>query len=192
MAKAKKERGLTPKQQRFVEEYLVDLNATQAAIRAGYSRKTARKIGSENLSKPDIQAALTAAMEGRSKRCEFDADRVLLELKRIATFDLREAASWSHKDGVVFKASDKLDADTAAAISEVVCIETAREEVDEEGGDVIIKRRLSVKQHSKMKALELAAKYFGMLIEKREHTVNPGDNVQVVFTVPKNGRRPGE
>ncbi len=53
--------SLTPKQARFVEEYLIDLNATQAAIRAGYSAKTARAMGCENLTKPDIQAAVTEA-----------------------------------------------------------------------------------------------------------------------------------
>src|ERR1700735_845857 len=53
--------ALNPKQIRFVEEYLIDLNATQAAIRAGYSRKTAYAIGSENLRKPEIKAALQAA-----------------------------------------------------------------------------------------------------------------------------------
>ena len=53
--------NLTPKQQRFVEEYLIDLNATQAAIRAGYSKHTAHSIGHENLSKPEIVAALAEA-----------------------------------------------------------------------------------------------------------------------------------
>ncbi|CCQ72407.1 terminase small subunit [Magnetospira sp. QH-2] len=52
--------NLSPKQQRFVEEYLLDLNATQAAVRAGYSERTARQIGSENLSKPDIQQGIAS------------------------------------------------------------------------------------------------------------------------------------
>lgn len=53
--------ALTAKQQRFVEEYLVDLNATQAAVRAGYSKKTAGAIGGENLEKPEIQEAIQKA-----------------------------------------------------------------------------------------------------------------------------------
>lgn len=53
---------LTPKQQRFVDEYLLDLNATQAAIRAGYSRRSARQIGAENMSKPAISGAIAAAI----------------------------------------------------------------------------------------------------------------------------------
>jgi phage terminase small subunit len=67
--------GLTPKQERFVAEYLIDLNATQAAIRAGYSSKTAKVIGSENLSKPAIQAAISdeqrAVFEARRQRRTF-------------------------------------------------------------------------------------------------------------------------
>lgn len=69
--------ALTHKQQRFVDEYLVDLNATQAAIRAGYSQKTARQIGEENLSKPDILAAVDKAMADRSERTKIDQDYVL-------------------------------------------------------------------------------------------------------------------
>ncbi|MBT4938329.1 MAG: terminase small subunit [Rhodospirillaceae bacterium] len=69
--------NLSPKQQRFVEEYLIDLNATQAAIRAGYSKKTARQIASENLAKPYIQNAVTEAKQRRSEALEIDADWVL-------------------------------------------------------------------------------------------------------------------
>jgi len=69
--------GLNPKQARFVEEYLVDLNATQAAIRAGYSVKTAGAIGDENLRKPQIASAIQAAMDERSQRTEITADYVL-------------------------------------------------------------------------------------------------------------------
>ncbi|MEQ6916021.1 terminase small subunit [Halomonas aquatica] len=68
---------LTPKQSRFVDEYLIDLNATQAAIRAGYSEKTARQVGAENLSKPDIASAIEARTQERSERTQINADMVL-------------------------------------------------------------------------------------------------------------------
>ncbi len=68
---------LTDKQQRFVEEYLVDLNATQAAIRAGYSKKTARDIGYENLTKPDIRAAIVEKRKEISKRVDLTIDDVI-------------------------------------------------------------------------------------------------------------------
>lgn len=71
---------LTPKQKRFVEEYLVDLNATQACIRAGYSEATAKQIGSENLSKPVLQHAIQELMAVRSKRTSITADYVLSKI----------------------------------------------------------------------------------------------------------------
>jgi len=86
--------ALTDKQQRFVKEYLVDLNATQAAIRAGYSQKTAGSIGEENLRKPEIAAAIQEAMEARSRRTEITADRVLQELAKIGFADIRKAVKW--------------------------------------------------------------------------------------------------
>ena len=82
---------LEPRQYRFVEEYLVDLNATQAAIRAGYSEKTARQMGSENLTKPVIQEAINRMVAARSKRVQITQDMVLRELAMIAFVDIRQA-----------------------------------------------------------------------------------------------------
>lgn len=82
--------SLTDKQQRFVEEYLVDLNATQAAIRAGYSSDTAAQVGYENLRKPEIADSIAEAKAERSKRVEVTADQVLRELVDIATTDANE------------------------------------------------------------------------------------------------------
>lgn len=75
--------SLSPKQARFVEEYLVDLNATQAAIRAGYSARTAKAIGAENLTKPDVAAAITAARTARAQRVELTQDYVVDTLTEV-------------------------------------------------------------------------------------------------------------
>ena len=75
---------LTDKQKRFVAEYLVDLNATQAAIRAGYSKKTADRIGPELLGKTCVSEAIRVAMRDREKRTEITQDRVLNELGKVA------------------------------------------------------------------------------------------------------------
>ena len=80
--------NLTPKQQRFVEEYLIDLNATQAAIRAGYSEKTAKEIGSENLTKPNIAKAIQEAQNKRAERTQIDAEYVLRRLVEIDQMDV--------------------------------------------------------------------------------------------------------
>lgn len=75
---------LTNKQAAFVREYLIDLNATQAAIRAGYSKKTAGVIGDENLKKPDIANAIRKATQKRAEKTEITAERVLTEIGKIA------------------------------------------------------------------------------------------------------------
>lgn len=81
---------MTPKQQAFVREYLVDLCGTQAAIRAGYSKRSAKEMAHELLQKPEIQAALQAAMAARAARVELEADDVLRDLLTIAKADPRE------------------------------------------------------------------------------------------------------
>jgi phage terminase small subunit len=82
--------SVTDKQQRFIEEYLVDLNATQAAIRAGYSEDTAYSIGWENLKKPEISAAIEEAQKARAQRTEINADWVLKRLAIEADADLAD------------------------------------------------------------------------------------------------------
>lgn len=72
---------MTPKQVRFVQEYLIDSNATQAAIRAGYSKKTAHVIGHENLNKPEIAEALKVAQGKIAERCALSAEKVLRDLE---------------------------------------------------------------------------------------------------------------
>lgn len=82
--------ALTPKQKAFAEEYLLDLNATQAAIRAGYSEKTANREGSRLLSNVDIQKLIEEAKEKRSERVKIDADWVLKRLTEEATADVMD------------------------------------------------------------------------------------------------------
>lgn len=82
--------ALTAKQQRFVAEYLIDLNATQAAIRAGYSEKTAAEQASRLLTNVKVSEAIQAATKARSDRTQIDADWVLKRLARDATADLAD------------------------------------------------------------------------------------------------------
>jgi len=82
---------MTPKQAAFVDEYLIDLNATQAAIRAGYSAKTAGWIGNQQLAKTHISAEIAKRMEDRSKRTEITQDRVLTDIELIKQDAMRKA-----------------------------------------------------------------------------------------------------
>ena len=94
--------NLTPKQQRFVEEYLIDLNATQSAIRAGYSEKTAKEIGSENLTKPNIAKAIQEAQESLSNKTQLTVDMIvnglLNEAKDLSEGSTQSArvSAWAH------------------------------------------------------------------------------------------------
>ena len=136
---------MTQKQQRFVDHYLVDLNATQAAIRAGYSQRTAAEIGHENLRKPQIQAAIEATQAEHARRLEITTDRILRELARIAFADMREFAAVSG-GGIRLRDSASWTDHDAAAVAELV----------ETGGGV------RVKLHNKLAALDMLAKRFGL------------------------------
>ena len=151
--------SLTAKQRFFVDEYLIDLNATQAAIRAGYSKKTARFIGCENLTKPNIAAAIAKKKAERSARVQLEADRVLHQIKAIALSDIRNYLSYG-PNGVVLKDSRGLtDAQSAA-------IEKVTETVSSKGRSTV-----GFKLHNKLKAIGMALKHLGSYAPgKREHS----------------------
>ena len=107
--------NLTPKQQRFVEEYLIDLNATQAAIRSGYSEKTAAVIGAENLIKPNIAKAIAEAQEKLSNKAQVTVEMVVQGLLNEAK-DLSEGSTqsarvsaWAHLGKHLGMFKDKIE-----------------------------------------------------------------------------------
>lgn len=121
--------ALTDKQRRFVDEYLIDLNATQAAVRAGYSENTARSIGSENFGKPAVAEAIAEAQRERAERTGVTADQVVRELARVAFSDLRKVVTGN---GHLIDPKD-WDDDTAAAIAAVEVVTSSRGEKDTAG-----------------------------------------------------------
>lgn len=166
---------LTPKQAAFVREYLVDLSATAAAKRAGYSERTARSIGQRLLTNVDIQAALRDALTKRSKRTEITADRVLQELARIGFADIRDLFQWD-EERAVYVPSRALTDEQAAAVSEVQA-ETTHTTLPDGVKDTTIK--LKLKTYDKLSALEKIAKHLGMFVERHEHS--GGIDVRVVY-----------
>lgn len=154
-------RKLTPKQTAFVAEYLVDLNATQAAIRAGYSVKSAARIGVELLNKTQVREAIAANQAKRAQRVEITADRVVSELAKIAFADPRDLMEWG-PDGVKLKDSADLTEEQAASVAEV------SETTTKDGGS------LKLKKHDKVKALELLGRHMGMFKDKVETEVSGG------------------
>ena len=136
---------MTKKQKRFCEEYLIDLNATQAAIRAGYSAVSANKIAAENMAKPDIGAYIAKAMAERSKRTGINADRVLTELAKIAFVN----------------AADVIDASDATLREDAAPIQSVKVKTFGEDG---LERE--IKMADKLKALELLGKHLGMFEDR--------------------------
>lgn len=141
---------MTKKQKRFCEEYLIDLNATQAAIRAGYSPESAGAIGAENLTKPEIQRAVAKEMAERSRRTGVNAERVVLELAKVAFVNV----------GNVIDATDatlKKDA-TPEDLAAIQSIKV------KDMGDMGIERE--IRMADKLKALELLGRHLGMFNDK--------------------------
>lgn len=172
---------LTPKQQKFVQEYLVDLNATQAAIRAGYSEKTAGAIGHENLMKPEIAAAIAEARKTVAEKLGITAERVLTEYARIAFLDIRRAFD----DDGRLKDIHSLDDDTAAAISSIEAedLYEGRGESREHVG-----RLHKVKLSDKKAALDSLAKHIGLLSDAQQNNLTLNMTGQVNVYLPDNGR----
>lgn len=143
-------RRLTNRQKRFVEEYLIDLNGMQAAIRAGYSKKTASVIAAQNLIKLNVIEYLQVKQAKLQKRTEVTQDNVILELAKLAFSDMRSFVSWG-SSGVKLNDSNNLkDADAA-------CVAEVSETVTKEGGSI------KFKLHDKRGALELLGKHLGIL-----------------------------
>jgi len=164
-------RPLTLKQQAFVDEFLVDRNATQAAIRAGYSPRTAEQLGYQLLHHPSVRARIDAAIAEQSRRLGINADRVLLELAKLALanpLDVIEALDATIKDGATRE-------DTAAIQS--IKVKTIPQKDDEP----IIERE--VRMYDKNKSLELLGKFLGMVVDKREITGKDGGPIQVAGRV---------
>lgn len=151
-------RKLTRKQAAFVEEFLIDLNATAAYNCAGYtaSGHGAEVNAAKLLSNTEVASAVASAMKIRSQRTEISADRVLRELARIAFFDVPRAFNL---DGSL-KPLDQLDDDTAAAIGGIEVFE----EHDRKGNVIGVTKKLKIVD--KVAALDKLARHLGLLIDK--------------------------
>lgn len=111
-------RDLSPKQLRFVEEYCVDFNGKQAALRAGYTRNQASNAAHTIKLNSDVQKAITRRMVLLGLKCEITKDQLIAQLRRVAFADLRNVVQWN-EHGVALVASADLTDDNAACVSEV-------------------------------------------------------------------------
>lgn len=147
---------MSKKQDRFVEEYLIDLNGTQAAIRAGYSPKTANEQAARLLANVSIREKISKAMAERSRRTGINQDRVLIELAKIALVNPKHLIDF--KNAAVLEEATEED---MAAIASVK-VKT----IPGKGGENGIERE--VKLYDKLRALELVGKHLGMFKDRVE------------------------
>lgn len=159
----------TEKQLRFIEHYVIDQNATQAAFKAGYSKATAYNMGHKLLHKhPRVGPEIQRRLAELSERHGIDADRVLLETKRLATSDMRRLFN-EHGH---LKPPHELDDDTAAAVSSIEVV--ARAGGVDDDGNTIIEYVHKIKFWDKNSALEKAGRNQGLFPTKLEHTGKDG------------------
>ena len=144
---------LTAKQKKFVEEYLIDLNATQAAIRAGYSTESAKEIGCENLTKPNVKAEIDKVIAERSRRTGINQDRVLRELAKIAFVNPGDVINLNQAT----VKSDAKEEDLAAIASVKI------KNIPTEDGEITERE---IKLCDKLKALDLLGKHLGIYDKK--------------------------
>lgn len=149
---------LTAKQEAFINEYLIDLNATQAAIRAGYSVNNADKIGSELLGKTRVSEAIAKAMAERSRRTGITADRVLTELAKLGFSNAADIINF-----------DTAEINQSASDDDLACIQSVK--VKSSYSDTGGMTEREVRMYDKKAALELIGKHLGMFKEKIETTI---------------------
>lgn len=147
--------GLTEKQKRFCEEYLIDLNATQAAIRAGYSEATAYSQGQRLLKNVEVQALLSERKKKLQESTEITQERVLKEYARLAFSDLRQ---YYDEDGKLKHPRD-MSHDSAAALAS---IEIYDDMMTVGGERVKVGETKKIKLHNKVQALQDLAKHLGL------------------------------
>lgn len=172
--------GLTPRQQRFVDEYLIDLNATKAATRAGYSAKTAASQGERLLRNVEVAAAIAAAKKARAERTEVDADYVL---KRMIEIDQMDVLDIMDDDMAIKPVSEwpKVWRQYLSGFDLAEMFEGRGEQREMIG---ILKK---IKWPDKVKNLELLGRHFGMFKDKVEHS---GEIKTPELKLVLNGTRP--
>lgn len=166
---------LTAKQQRFCDEYLIDLNATQAAIRAGYSKKTANEQGARLLVNVSIQKKISELQKEREKRTEITQDSVLHELALIAFAKASDYAKVVEKDAMVEVEGNMIpvldENDNPVKYRTVEPILTDELTEDQKKAIAVIKKGrdgFEIKPYSKIQALELLGRHLGMFTDKVE------------------------
>lgn len=171
---------LTGQQKLFVREYMIDLNATQAAIRAGYSAKTAESMGNKLMQKPHIKAAIQKQMDKRSRKTDITAERVLQELAKIGFADIKDFLRYETEKTVV----DYDDEGNPVYGYKQIVEAKPSEEID---GTLVNEVSIGkdgtfrFKMHDKKAALEMLGKHLKLFTDRQEITGADGGPLQAVI-----------
>lgn len=158
-------KALNPKQQRFVAEYLIDLNATQAAIRAGYSKRTAQQIGSRLLLNVVVSAAISEGQQVLAEQSGVTAERIVKELAKLGFSNMQDYVGT--QGGEAYVDLSAVNRDQWAAVGEIT-VDHYTEGRGEEAREV---KRTKFKLADKRAALVDLGKHLGMFVERSETTI---------------------
>lgn len=173
MAKAKK---LNPKQQRFCEEYIIDLNATQAALRAGYCANSVNKVGPANLVKVGIYNEIIRLKAERTGRTQITADNVVIELAKVAFSNLEDYMTVDENGEMHLKDFETIDRERLAAIESIKVNMTKNKDGDREYVTT------QFKLHSKLNALEQLGKHLGVYQKDNEQQA-PKETINLLVLI---------
>lgn len=173
---------LNPKQKLFIAEYLKDKNGKQAAIRAGYSPKTAEVQASRLLSVAKVKAAVDESLGKLHKKLDISAERIRAELAHIAFADMADHVEVGTEGEVRIKSFDEMPEGSSRCISGIKEKKRILGSGEGDGKELILEATLEYKHHDKVKALELLGKDQGMFKEKVEITGKEGGPIQVQTT----------
>jgi len=173
---------LTPKQRLFIKEYLIDKNATAAAIRAGYSKKAATQIGAENRRKPYIKEIIDKAIKELEWKAEVSAERVLREWALIAFADQKDYTIIGEDGQVTFKRFEEMPEHASRAIESISEDRVIKENPD--GSQIVVYDKIKYKLHSKTRALEALTRYLNMYPDQKINLGLEGvDGQPIEFTI---------
>ena len=168
---------MTPKQKIFIKEYLIDLNATRAAISAGYSERTACEQGSRLLANVKVKTEIERSLTKRAEKLDISAEKVLGELSKMAFANMQDYITI--RDGDAYVDLSKLTRDQAAAIQEVTTDSYTVEGENEESAKVITKCKF--KLADKRGSLELLGRYLKLFTDKFEAGGPNGEGLRIVI-----------
>jgi phage terminase small subunit len=181
----KKQNLLNPKQLRFVKEYCVDLNGTQAAIRAGFSKKTAQEQSSRLLSKVIIQEEIKKEQSKIEGRIEITQDKVAQEMARVAFADMADFVKIDESGMIQANPLDTLLPGQSRVIRKVKEHRTIK---SDEGEDTILNATYEFELHDKMKGLEQLGRHLGMFKDKMEVSIDGALAAMAAKVYAKNGK----